>query len=239
MVYTIEDGKWVLQFDGQYNVDNNAGEWDEDDLKYYVNDNEISKEEYYSKLAAVYDDGNAHPGAGVLTFDQIKEKLTNDSINYENPYLEDDTGIHKYEVIVADATWDEAMEDCKKRGGYLVRINTYEEKSYIEDMLKKNGQEKLIIWLGGCYNPKDAHYHWYDGEKYTMAALDVSSYYNYFWLSGEPSFTGQDAKGNTIDERYMCMFYSAKNYERWFWNDTTYDLSTYYPGRIAYICETE
>ena len=239
MIYSIEDGKWVLQYNGQYNVENNSVEWDDDDLRYFWNDSECSKEEYYTRLAAAYDEGKASPGAAVLSFSQIKEKLTNDSIGYENPYLEDDTAIHKYEVIVADVTWDEAMADCRKRGGYLLRLNTWEEKNYIETMLKENKQEKLVIWLGGGYNAKDGHYHWYDGEKYAMAALDESSYFRYDWLDGEPSFTGQDANGNIVDERYMCMFHTSKDYERWVWNDTVSDLRPYYPGRVAYICEME
>ena len=162
------------------------------------------------------------------------DNLRNDAAGIKSRYLEDDTGIHRYEVVVSDVTWDEAMEECKARGGYLVRINTTEEKYHIEDMLRENKQEKLVLWLGGRLDPEDGHYHWFDGERYTQPALDSDKYYQYCWLTGEPSFKGTDAEGKDVDENFMCMF---RVNGMWEWNDVPEDISPYYKGKIGYICE--
>ena len=235
-IYSIENGMWKSEAHGEYYVEDNSADWDDDDLIYSWNDEQLTADEYNKKLKAVYDDTNAYPGDAVLSFDEIKTLLTNDSIGYENPYLQDDTAIHKYEVIVDDVSWEEALQDCKKRGGYLVRLNSSHEKYYIEDLLKENGQEKLVVWLGACLNPGDRHYHWFDGEKYSLESLDEDRYFRYNWLDSEPSFTGYDNNGSIIDENCMCMF-QVNGF--WEWNDVPADISPYYSGKIAYICEYE
>ncbi len=235
-IYSIIDGKWKMENCGEYYVEDNSVMWDDDDLIYEWNGKKVSRSEYEKALKDIYDEKKAVPGSGVLGYEEILDKLKNSAQGIKDAFLEDSKDIHKYEVIVKDVTWKEALDDCRSRGGYLVRVNTSEERYYLEDMLKNNKQEKLVIWLGGCLNPKDGHYHWYDGEKYGQAALDKDEYYKFCWLTGEPSFTGVNADGNMTDENYMCMF-QVKGY--WEWNDVPEDISPFYSGKIAYICEYE
>ncbi len=233
-IFTIRNGKWETEEYGEYYVEDNTVDWDDDDLIYEWNGKKVSKSEYDKELQKAYDVNKAKPGSGVLGYEEILDNLRDDASGIERNYLEDDTGIHRYEVILKDVTWDEAMEDCKARGGYLARINTTDEKYHIEEMLRKNKQDKLVLWLGGRLNPEDGHYHWFDGESYTQPSLDTDKYYQFCWLSGEPSFKGTDAEGNEVDENYMCMF-QVKG--MWEWNDAPADISPYYEGKIAYICE--
>ena len=233
-IYTIKDGKWETEEYGEYYVEDNTSEWDDDDLIYEWNGEKVSSSEYEKELQTTYDVKKAKPGAGILGYQEIMDDLRNDAAGIKSRYLEDDTGIHRYEVVVSDVTWDEAMEECKARGGYLVRINTTEEKYHIEDMLRENKQEKLVLWLGGRLDPEDGHYHWFDGERYTQPALDSDKYYQYCWLTGEPSFKGTDAEGKDVDENFMCMF---RVNGMWEWNDVPEDISPYYKGKIGYICE--
>ena len=233
-IFTIKNGKWETEEYGEYYVEDNTLEWDDDDLIYEWNGEKVSSSEYEKELQTAYDVKKAKPGAGILGYEEIMDNLRNDAAGIKSRYLEDDTAIHRYEVVVSDVTWDEAMEECKARGGYLVRINTSDEKYHIEDMLRENKQEKLVIWLGGRLDPEDGHYHWFDGERYTQPALDSDKYYQYCWLTGEPSFKGNDAEGKEVDENYMCMFQVN---DMWEWNDAPDDISAYYKGKIAYICE--
>ena len=233
-IYSIKYGKWQMENCGEYYVEDNSVMWDDDDLIYEWNGKKVSRSGYEKELQNAYDQSKAVPGSGILGYEEILDKLDNSARGVEDVFLEDSKDIHKYEVIVKDVTWKEALDDCKARGGYLLRINTSEEKYHIEDMLKNNGQERLVIWLGGCLNLKDGHYHWYDGEKFGQAALDSDKYYQFIWLNGEPSFTGVNADGNMTDENYMCMF-RVKGY--WAWNDVPEDISPFYGGRVAYICE--
>ncbi|MCR4892255.1 MAG: C-type lectin domain-containing protein, partial [Lachnospiraceae bacterium] len=236
-IYTIENGNWKQKDQGEYYVEDNSMEWDDDDLIYSWNGETVDKNEYERKLRESYDSDNAKEGISpIMGYEEMQEKLESIFEGGDYPYLEDDVAIHRYEVIQADLTWEEAAEDCRRRGGYLVRINSYSEENEIEELLKRNNQEKLVIWLGGRLNPADGHYHWFDGEKYGFKALEQDPDTQYNWLKGEPSFKGKDNKGNTVDENYMCMF---RVDDMWQWNDVPLDLSPYYPGRIAYICEYE
>lgn len=235
-IYSIVDGKWENIAHGEYYVEDNSAQWDDDDLIYEWNGKKMSESEYSTAFRKVYNSSTAKDFEAFFTYSDIKEYLLDEIIGKEHNYLENNSGIHRYEVFVGDVSWDEAMESCREKGGYLLRINNYDEKYFIEQMLKDNNQEKLVIWLGACLNPSDNHYHWTDGEKYAMGQLENNNYYSYYWLTGEPSYTGYDAQGNLVDEHCLCMF-QVDGF--WEWNDVPSDISPYYPGRIAYICEYE
>ncbi len=235
-VYSIQNGKWVMTNCGEYYVEDNSQMWDDEDLIYEWDGEKVSSSEYNKALEEVYDISSAKTGVATLGYLDILNRLERDAAGDESDHIDEDTRIHKYQVIVKDVTWKEALEDCRERGGYLLRLNSYEEKYFVENMLKDNDQEKLVIWLGGCLNPEDGHFHWFDGERYSAESLDNNNLYQYNWLSGEPSFTGVDANGEMTDENCLCMF-MVKGL--WRWNDVPEDISAFYKGKIAYICESE
>ena len=236
-IYTIKDGRWETLEYGEYYVEDNSVMWDDDDLIYEWNGKKTDKEGYDKELNKVYDTKKAIPGGGLLDYEDILDKLENVSKGLDTEsFLEDDKGIHKYDVFVGDVTFDEAMRYCRTMGGHLVRINSYEEQEHIEKILMDNDQEKLVLWIAGKRNPKDGHYHWFNGDSYSEIALDTDKYYDLFWLSGEPSFTGEDAEGKPVDEEYLCMF-RVKG--MWSWNDVPADITQFYKGKIGYICEYE
>lgn len=171
--------------------------------------------------------------------EEIEEEAEEDSV-----FFEDETKIHDYEIIVSDVTWEEAVRECSRRGGYLVRINSLSEYDYIMEQIDREGYTDKIFYLGGKLCEEDNHYHWYDYEsgKYDKEILDDynSVFYN-SWLAGEPSFTGEDSNGNILDENYMDMFYRKKD-DKFVWNDVPSDIiavAPNYAGKVAYICEKE
>ena len=148
----------------------------------------------------------------------------------------DDTGIHFYEMVVADVTWDQAYSDCINRGGYLVRINTEEEFNYLTDLLEKSGYEDIHFFIGGRRDSGGTEYRWVDTSNSFMGDMlnSSSSWTDGHWMANEPSF-----KDGDVEETVLCLF----KYEgAWRLNDVPNDTLaavSYYSGKIGYICEYE
>ena len=63
-----------------------------------------------------------------ITAEAVEDESGDDMIAaYEEAQDTEEGGIHRYELIVKDCTWEEAFEECRNRGGYLARINSQEE----------------------------------------------------------------------------------------------------------------
>ena len=62
---------------------------------------------------------------------------------------EDDPGVHNYQVIVEDCTWQEALQRSRDQGGHLLRLNSPEEYEYITGMLSDGGYTNIHFYLGG------------------------------------------------------------------------------------------
>lgn len=152
----------------------------------------------------------------------------------------DDDGIHSYEVIIKNVDWMEAFNDCKRRGGHLVRLNTEEEYGIIRKMLADE-DFRGVVYLGGMRGEDSHEYHWVDEDLNPFPAVLNSSEYDKYWLDGEPSFE-DDTSGESIDEEYLAMIYVSKQ-GGWVWNDVPGDIferfGDSYDGRVAYVCEYE
>ncbi len=152
--------------------------------------------------------------------------------------MADDEGVHDYEVIIKNVDWKEAFNDCKRRGGHLVRLNTEEEYSIIRKMLADK-DFRGVVYLGAMREEDSQEYHWVDDDLKPFSAILNSSEYDNYWLDGEPSFE-DDTSGESIDEEYLAMIYVSKQ-GGWVWNDVPGDLierfGDSYDGRVAYVCE--
>ena len=154
-------------------------------------------------------------------------------------YEEEYEDIHRYELIIADVTWEEAYEDCKNRGGYLVHINTEEEFNVIVNQILWEQKTKYTFWLGA--NREYDSYNWVDIHGNRGTDIVNNSIYDEFWLSQEPSYYGEDAEGNLVEERCVDMVYRGSE-DRFYLNDAPNDIisvANYLSGRIGYICEFE
>lgn len=150
--------------------------------------------------------------------------------------------IHNYEIVVRDCTWQEAYDDCKSRGGYLVRINSAEEYNHIVSIL--NNYKNIHFYLGGKREADGTEYYWVDNDgAYMEECINPdNSWTSTFWFQNEPSYAdaGSGAQGQDIEEAYMNLFCVSST---WYLNDSSSNLAGDYPnlfaGKVGYIVEYE
>ncbi len=163
------------------------------------------------------------------------EKDKKDNKDKKEEYTEDG-GIHRYDFIVADVTWEEAYREAENRGGHLVHLNSEEETAYIVEQLERKDLNSKSIFIGGKRESGSNDYYWLDPEgKPFGSPLNDSSHSDY-WLPGEPSFNSEGR-----EENYMDMVYRKKE-GRWYWNDIPNDIiqiSSSFAGKVGYIIEYE
>lgn len=147
-------------------------------------------------------------------------------------------GIHRYEYIVEDCSWNDAFGMSLERGGYLVRFNSLEEYNYVLGEIYNKGLDKIHFYLGARRDGND--YFWVDenNEPYGEALNSSQAWCFGEWLSGEPSYSDPDLG---IDEPYLNMFY-LKREGNFVWGDGPEDIPSAVPdfkGKVGYIVEYE
>ena len=139
---------------------------------------------------------------------------------------------HTYEFIMGDVNWEEAFDDCIRRGGYLARINSEQEFLHVVKLAEDQGMQKIHFYLGGKRGKNRKKYYWVD-EKGKDIGKSLNSgngiWTEDYWMANEPSFS---AGGD--EEMYMNLIYYQNH---WVLNDVPLDITKYYAGQTAYICE--
>lgn len=200
--------------------------------KVYIDDTSLySMEEYAGRNVMV---------GGDLWFESGTAYYRVTTIISAEPEI-DDPGIHRYQIVVADCSWEEALYRSQEQGGYLARISSAEEYQYITNML--NDYTNIHFYLGGRRDDTGSDYYWVNKENEFMGeCLNSSdSFCMPYWYSGEPSYndTGSEATG-MITEDVMNLFYVSGT---WYLNDSSGNLAQDYPellsGKVGYIIEFE
>lgn len=173
-----------------------------------------------------------------LNKNQNSDQDSDSADSEETDKQSSEEGIHTYEVITADMTWNEAYNDCIKRGGYLARINSREEWNAIIAQIQASNTEACYFYVSGTRNDGGSSYYWKNenGELYGEPLNSSAFWGNDLWLENEPSFQDGD-----VTEDAMAILY-MKSANRWVLNDVAnnpLETESYLSGKIAYICEYE
>ena len=233
-IYKIEDGKWKRVATGNYeDFINEEAERDEKGnyiCKYYAwNGEKTTYKEYYKKLEQVYDEENAVTPDRYYVWDEVLCMLRTGEVS---------SAKHRYELVIADVTWQEAEKLCTEKGGYLATITTIEEFEKITSQIGQENKENNVFWIGArrvkLGNGRWSSYHWVDEDNCPVSFALWSC-----WMEGEPSYTGLTEDGREVDESCLVLFYKRSESEFYF-NDVPNDIlnaAPSYQGKIGYICE--
>lgn len=161
---------------------------------------------------------------------------TEDGSSSSGVQAADENAIHRYSYILADCGWNEAFAKAKAAGGYLARINSEEEFSYITAELEAKGYHKMQFYVGGKRDIGENDYYWVDenGEAFGEPLNDDLQ--SWFWMAGEPSFEDAD---EGVEENYINIFYYSGQ-GRWVGNDAPENVLVHVPefqGKVGYIIE--
>ena len=121
---------------------------------------------------------------------------------------------HTYMAFNTPATWYEAEQICKNRGGHLATISSAEENAYVRSIC-----EEELFWIGGTDSGSEGRWRWITGEAF--------SYEN--WRDSQPDNSPgyEVSAAHTGEENFMRMYADGT------WND--------FSGCIKYpfVCEID
>lgn len=137
----------------------------------------------------------------------IPEDLPDGAIEYNGHYY------YLYTGGIA-STYDEAVQYCNSKGGYLATLTSQEENDFVYSYISQQGCESAYFGLSDSEN--EGHWEWCTGEPL--------NYTN--WHSGEPS-------SENSNEHYALLYYK---YSDGTWNDGDFSESTV-DDASAFICE--
>ena len=157
---------------------------------------------------------------------QEETEVTEEEEHYDFPDGALSFGGHHYYIYEDAQSWDEAMEYCKERGGYLAVINNSDENQAVFDYMVSKGYDCAFF---GLTNPGgDDGWHYINGDTSDFRDWGVNS-------RGveEPN----NADGDEIHVELDTHMDSG------YWNDARFGKQIYTPegkeyiNSYAYICE--
>ena len=199
--------------------------WDGESWYYYLDNNEVTKEEYEASL---YPDVEIpYMIMGNYSYDEIMYYLNNET----TPKLRTSSD---YEIIVQDCTWSEAQAICESKGGHLATPQGEVGWWGIQDLIREDDSGAFAYYVGGTYSEANGGYIW-SADNSNLPVGD------YFWRAGEPSLSGKTEDGRTVDENRMCVLATSNNgyktMEMIDVPDDILDAAPSYSGKVAFICE--
>ncbi len=121
-----------------------------------------------------------------------------------------------YEIVISDASWDQALAAAKKKGGKLVCFESLEEYRFVLDLIQEEGKVDDVFYsLGGRRDAKGKDYFWADenNKLYGKKLNGSGAWCAGCWESGEPNL-----EWNGRQEDAVMMYYSTAE-ARWAWYD--------------------
>lgn len=129
----------------------------------------------------------------------------------------------QYMLYSEDVSWQGAEDSCRSLGGHLASIKDEADYDKICQLLADCTAQ--YVWIG-AYRADDGQIKWVDGQSHDF----------YAWAQGEPS--GTDSYDGAA-ENYIMLVKQPDG--TWLYNDSREDpmaqYSSFYSGKLAYICQ--
>ncbi|MDO4648773.1 MAG: C-type lectin domain-containing protein [Eubacteriales bacterium] len=145
------------------------------------------------------------------------------------------SGASRYQIVVTNCTWAEAVSQCQNMGGHLANINSEEEWYALISLLDAPEYRDKVFYLGGQRAENSRDYYWTDSNGYSIGEPALNSKQSWafnHWGYYEPSY---EYRG--VGEYYITVF---KYQGSWILNDDPYDMvanAPEYSGIIGFVCE--
>ena len=123
---------------------------------------------------------------------------------------------HAYEFVDTPLTWNDALSYAENKGGTLVKINSFQENTFLTNFLLKTTTSRinwpfravgLYSWLGGSDQNLEGAWKWSDGTHASVSAQTSRS----MWGNGPGFGVGQTEPDNYLGTQH-CL---ALGLEQW------------------------
>lgn len=153
----------------------------------------------------------------------------------------DSSFTHRYELIYADVSWDEAQEICNKKGGYLAVITSQEEVDRITELFnidsEKNVDDVEICYIGcrGTYEMDNRRWILTNGNTSVISGGEI--YVDE--LTDSEWYSGLEVKCE--NEEADCGFCIYRNYfdsfKMYMGPQNIIESNPELSGKVGFICE--
>lgn len=130
-------------------------------------------------------------------------------------------GGHKYLLVKAEVTWDEARDAAEKMGGHLATLTSKEENDWAMATFLVT---RSRIWIGGHRIGEGYGWEWITGERWDFTA----------WAEGEPNRSNDLEEALELSQRGVTGWNDVGGYTREY-----FDNSGTKPGATSYLVEWE
>lgn len=145
-------------------------------------------------------------------------------------------GLHSYEFVQNNCTWQKAQAEAIARGGHLACFETREEYEYVLKRMKEAAPDLYYVRIGARRESNGTEYYWVDQDNqfYGSCINSSDSWCSSLWNKGDPTFTW---KGT---EEECCVISYDWDEKKWELNDIAYKVSPdLNQDMIGYIIEYE
>ena len=145
-------------------------------------------------------------------------------------------GIHKYEYVKDNCTWEEARENAVERGGHLACFETWEEYEYVLKDIAEKAPNLSYLRIGARRDPDGTEYYWVDqnNQFFGECLNSAQSWCVPVWADGDPTFSW---KGSVEDR---CIISYNWDLRKWVLNDIGNEVvQSLNQDMIGYIIEYE
>ena len=238
-VYTIQDGLWRQIGCGEYREDYESLTEYSIDYLYEWGGESVTEDEYRQRLHDIFpEEKSKEPEEHYYIYKDISSLLKTGKVASAN---------HQYELIQTDMTWTEAEAACRRKGGYLASITSWDEFEQIQRQIIQEGKTDISFWIGAmCGQEREKHgFHCLEPGMdlgYDMLSLYNALWYGFWWEKqpdNEPSYEGLTEAGEKVSEGFVMMRYSKDDGRYYYWDmpDDVLAARESLTGKIGYICE--